>query len=362
MSKLTTGNRTVDAMATINITGNVIPQMWYKTILRVNGRPYLLAIIILADIVYWYRPKEIRDEATGYVIGWEKRFSGDLLQRSYAQLANIFGESKRSVIAALDCLEGLGVVKRRFMKKVIAGTLFNNILYLELNHKKLHELTYPESDYEHPDNEQIDNSNINKSYSEDNSDNAMQNNECPPTKECNRVIQSIVGSATKNDVEGLQKKSTPVTSVSSTNTKNYNNHINQSYVADIDDGTDMINKCTDLVKRNIDYEYLEGKYALGDIEEIDEMVGLIVDIIGVKRCRIRVAGADYPSEIVKERFMKITSEHVEYVLNSMHMNTSTISNIKAYLLTALFNSVNTINNYYKAKVNSETHNIDSTPN
>ena len=61
----------LDAMAEIHITGNITPSIWYKTILRDNGKPYLLAIAILSDIVYWYRPMEMRDERTGGIIGWK---------------------------------------------------------------------------------------------------------------------------------------------------------------------------------------------------------------------------------------------------------------------------------------------------
>ena len=64
MGYLTSGNQIVDAMGSLNITGNIIPTIWYRTILRENGKPYLLAIAILADIVYWYRPVEVRDPAT----------------------------------------------------------------------------------------------------------------------------------------------------------------------------------------------------------------------------------------------------------------------------------------------------------
>ena len=42
-----TGNASVDALAEMNISGNVTPVNWYKTILRENGKPYLLAICVL---------------------------------------------------------------------------------------------------------------------------------------------------------------------------------------------------------------------------------------------------------------------------------------------------------------------------
>lgn len=69
MKWITSGNDIVDRVAEINISGNVTPAIWYKTITKENGKPYLLAIAILSDIVYWYRPSEVRDENTGQVKG-----------------------------------------------------------------------------------------------------------------------------------------------------------------------------------------------------------------------------------------------------------------------------------------------------
>lgn len=72
MGYLTSGNEIVDAMGSTNISGNIIPAIWYKTITKENGKPYLLAIVILTDIVYWYRPSEVRDQGTGHILGMEK--------------------------------------------------------------------------------------------------------------------------------------------------------------------------------------------------------------------------------------------------------------------------------------------------
>ena len=58
-----TGNRIVDEVGRINISGNIIPMVWFQAIRYPNGKPNVNAIIILADIVYWYRPTEIRDDA-----------------------------------------------------------------------------------------------------------------------------------------------------------------------------------------------------------------------------------------------------------------------------------------------------------
>lgn len=100
-----TGNASVDALAEMNISGNVTPVNWYKTILRENSKPYLLAICVLSEIVYWYRPVEVRDEHSGMTIGYRKKFREDLLQKTYNDFAEQFGESRRSVKAAFDRLE-----------------------------------------------------------------------------------------------------------------------------------------------------------------------------------------------------------------------------------------------------------------
>lgn len=71
-----TGNPIVDEVGTMNFTGNVIPMVWFKTIRYPNGAPNNNAIHILADIVYWYRPKEERDEESGQLICMKKKFRG----------------------------------------------------------------------------------------------------------------------------------------------------------------------------------------------------------------------------------------------------------------------------------------------
>lgn len=146
MKEYTTGNDKVDLMAQIQLTGNVTPQIWYKTITKENGRPHLLAIAILSDIAYWYRPMEIRDESTGHITGYRKRFRTDMLQRSYDQFADLLGESKRSVTDAVVRLEALGVIKRVFRTIEIGGMKYNNVLFIDLFPEQLYRLTYPDAE------------------------------------------------------------------------------------------------------------------------------------------------------------------------------------------------------------------------
>ena len=142
MNQATTGNNIVDEIGKINITGNVIPQSWYKTITRENGKPNLPAIVILADIVYWYRPTEVRDEQTGQIVQLKKRFKSDFLQRSYQQIADQFGLTKREASNAVTELEKLGVIKKHFRTLDISGMKVANVLFIELIPSALIEITF----------------------------------------------------------------------------------------------------------------------------------------------------------------------------------------------------------------------------
>ncbi|MCD7825121.1 MAG: helix-turn-helix domain-containing protein, partial [Clostridiaceae bacterium] len=146
MSVRMTDNVIVNEMAKLHISGNVIPQIWYKTILRDNGKPHLLAITILADIVYWYRPTEIRNPDTGETIGWKQKFRGEYLQRSYSYFEDAFGESKKSIQRALQTLEKIGVISRIVQDVVQVGQkAYGNVLYIKLNISGLSAVTYPDA-------------------------------------------------------------------------------------------------------------------------------------------------------------------------------------------------------------------------
>ena len=88
--------KTVDAIGKLNFTGNVIPKVWYQRITFTNKRgtyPHLLAINILAELIFWHRPTTEYDESTGRAILVKKRFKADKLQKNYKQLSEQFGTS-----------------------------------------------------------------------------------------------------------------------------------------------------------------------------------------------------------------------------------------------------------------------------
>ena len=110
----------------------------------------------------------------------------------------------------------------------------------------------------------------------------------------------------------------------------------------------------EIVLDNIGYEYLLRDSHI-DREQLGEIVELIVDTVCSARKTIRIAGDDYPAEVVKSRFLKLDSSHVQYVMDCMRENTTYVRNIKKYLLAALYNAPGTISNYYSALVQHDMY-------
>lgn len=110
----------------------------------------------------------------------------------------------------------------------------------------------------------------------------------------------------------------------------------------------------EVILENIGYEYLIENPKM-DREQLDEIAELIVDTVCSARKTIRVAGDDYPAEVVKSRFMKLDSSHVQYVMDCMGDNTTYVRNIKKYLLAALYNAPVTIGNYYSSLVQHDMY-------
>ena len=110
----------------------------------------------------------------------------------------------------------------------------------------------------------------------------------------------------------------------------------------------------EIIKDNIEYEHLINAKRL-DRDRIDEILDLILETVCSKRKRILIAGDEYPAELVKAKFMKLDSSHIEFVLDCMQENTTKVRNIKQYLKAVLFNAPSTIGNYYTALVNHDMY-------
>jgi hypothetical protein len=132
----------IQQIGEINLIGNVIPHSWYKHI-QLNGKPDCTAILILAEILYWWRPRIIRDEHSGETIRIEKRFKADLLQKSYNDFCVSFGFSKKQVKEATDRLEELKLIKKIFKDITNKGSHISSVLFIKINPKKIKKISIP---------------------------------------------------------------------------------------------------------------------------------------------------------------------------------------------------------------------------
>ena len=197
MEFFSTGIEAVDRIGHINISGDVKPRIWHKTIVNEQGKPQRLAMDILAEIVYWYRPVEVRDERTGEVIGWKKKFASDMLQKDYNYFMDSYGESEKTISRALAFLEGLGVIRRhRKSIRLKSGTIAHNVLFIELMVDKLYELTYPQKE----DIASSNNGNISEEYKIIEDDNDVNDDKMEVLAE-----RSNLSNRSDKNVQGLRQ-------------------------------------------------------------------------------------------------------------------------------------------------------------
>lgn len=140
----------VEEISKINLSiGGVvlIPHAWHKRILTIDNKPHPKAVTILADIVYWHRLYEVRDEVTGEVIEIRKKFSGAKFQLRASMYTNLFGWSKREVQAAVVRLEELGLIEREVVRVMtIGGIKYGNVQFVTPIAERVAEITLPASE------------------------------------------------------------------------------------------------------------------------------------------------------------------------------------------------------------------------
>ena len=143
-----------------------------------------------------------------------------------------------------------------------------------------------------------------------------------------------------------------ITQERNTLSKNY-----QSINLDVMDRMDERSEYEEIIKENLDYNILcqDPKF---DKDRFREIMDIMLDAVCSTAPTIRINGEDMPQQVVKSRFLKLNSSHIEYVLEAMNKNPSDIRNIRAYLLTALYNASLTIDNYYSALVNHDFYGQD----
>lgn len=181
-------------------------------------------------------------------------------------------------------------------------------------------------------------------------------------------IKSFMGSAEENGTSRGVENTLQEVSISElqevpllTPLKN-NTNINKTYMSntesnliesgDSDGELDEMESYSQLIKSNIEYDYLLQRYPY-EKELVEGIFELILEMVLRKGEQIVISSGTYPAELVRSKFLKINYGHVEYVISCLQSNTTKVKNIKKYLLAALFNAPSTISGYYTAEVNHD---------
>ena len=387
MGILSSGSEAVDAMARIRITGNITPPRWYKEITRENGKPYLLAVTLLSDIVYWYRPVEVRDEASGFVIGLRKKFKGDLLQKTYEQYADLYGESKRTVKAALDCLEKLGLIKKHFLTITVNNyNKVSNVMFIEIFPEKIEKISIEEVDHKASVTVSDNAENLSESQEKPIKNGNKSDSEGGPTKFCTTPyeimydpLQYNVTPPTENEIQVLQKNEGPLTENAGTYTKNRVETITDTTTenttqtttisSDINPSISLSDGQTDrskdawtdydvvvsVIKENIEYTHIVDLNDLYDLrlekkkielweydekyvemEIADRMIRYMADSYCANKA-IVVSGTPISSDMLRSRIMSIDRSQFIDAYRKLKEKYKEVSNKKAYTLSVLFN-------------------------
>ena len=109
---------------------------------------------------------------------------------------------------------------------------------------------------------------------------------------------------------------------------------------------------SEIIKENIEYDALLQRNPY-EKDAIQGIFDLILETVISNKASMTISGQGYPMNLVKSKFLKLNSSHIEYVLGCLGKNTTKVYNIKSYLLASLFNAVSTMNSYYKAEVNHD---------
>lgn len=139
------GSQAVLEVGTISFEGNIIPPTWFDHIKYPNGKPHLNAIVVLSEIVYWYRPMTVKDPVSLKVKEYRKKFKGEYLQLNRKELSEKFGITPKQATDALKKLEECEVIKKHLLKSLMtdSGKKLGNVPYVELVPSTLRNITHP---------------------------------------------------------------------------------------------------------------------------------------------------------------------------------------------------------------------------
>lgn len=163
----------------------------------------------------------------------------------------------------------------------------------------------------------------------------------------------------KNSDSGVGESTTQDSEIFRSNYININN-------TDRSDTDPFLSGEDAMGRRKLLEQYFRDQLSYGDLvreyprekEMIDGILTMIVDTCSSNRQMIRIAGDDKPAAVVQGQFMKLTGDHIRYVLQGLKNNTTQVRNIRQYLMGSLYNAPLTIDAFYTAQVNHDLYGTD----
>ena len=281
----------VDALYNVEFSGNIIPHTWYGTIQTEKGKPDMNAIAILSEILYWHRPRESCGDGDSGETVLEKRFASDMLQLSYGQLNKKLHLSKAQCRRAMKNLERLGVIKRHLRDlETDAGDRLNNVMFIELFSDRLLQLTFPDE-------------------------------AAPGAKNVTRVSNEMDEVSAFDEPGGIRKDMTNTEISTEITNKDY-----PSYQSELE-----------RVRDQIDYDILIEDMP-ADKGIIDNIVDIIVEINVSRKKTLNVNSETVAADLVKARLGSLNGEMIRTTLDRIKNSVVSVGNMKAYLITILFNT------------------------
>ncbi len=254
-----------------------------------------------------------------------------------AELMNCGTQKAVRLLKELDSEKGIGLVEKRRL-----GLGKPNVIYV-----KNFMVKQPEKEEKEPEKP------VNTQNCENHNSRVVKTTiqECPKSQSNNTDINNTDFS--ENEYSDTESSETDFNETD--NILSNLSHLSVRKTAGMIDMVEEMEAYRKIIRENISYECFEdSRYR--QQEEVDELVELMVEVMVMPdNSTVRIGGVDKPVVIVKNRFMKVEHGHIEYVVGCLEKNTSKVGNIRAYLLTTLYNSTMTIENYYRAEVNHDMY-------
>ena len=286
-----------------------------------------------------------------------------------AELLNCGTQKAVKLMKELDSGQGIGLIEKKRLGLGKPNVIYVKNFMLKEKHSFEREKKTPEN-LENTQNSENHNSRIVKTTIQQFPESQFKNGENHNSGIVKTTNQEFPESQFKNG-ENHTSRIVKITTQEVPKSQSNNTDINKTDFSETDliqsylshsagevrpAGSDMMERMEtyrEILRVNVDYE---GFVEKGEGEDVDELIELMVEILMLPDdSMVRIGGMDKPVSVVKSRFLKLNCSHIEYVLFSLHRNTSKVANIKAYLLTTLYNSSMTMNHYYQAEVNHDLY-------